>query len=299
MDAEAPNAEMIAYWNGPIGARWATEQEMLDRAFAAFGSELIEAAAFREGMRVLDIGCGCGTTTLAASDAVGAAGVVLGVDVSAPLLARARERAQGRQNLAFVEADASAHPFDRRPEAQYDVAISRFGVMFFRDPTAAFRNIRTGLRPAGRLAFVSWATLQENPWASRPMDVVRKHLPEGQPAAPPPGPDEPGPFSFADPGRVQRILTGAGFSEVSGRPFTARVVASRTGLDEAIDFAMANGPAGRALREAPAQTKVRVREELRATLPEWMSEGPDAHRHPFSLPGAVNVWTAASPADAP
>jgi SAM-dependent methyltransferase len=261
MTTSDAHAEQIAYWNGPPGERWAQDQSALDRALAPFAARLFEGAAPRSGQRVLDLGCGTGTTTLAASDAVGPTGQVVGLDVSAPMLGRARERAAGRTNVAFVLADAAAHRF-AEPDASFDLAISRFGVMFFGDPTAAFTNVRSALRPGASLVFVCWRAVADNEWVRTPCEVALQHVE----APPRPGPEDPGPFAFGDPARVRRILDGAGFSGVVITPFDAPVVISEEGLESALDFLTSNGPTGRVLRDAPDDAKARVREALRPRL---------------------------------
>jgi SAM-dependent methyltransferase len=252
------NAEQVAYWNGPGGERWTREQAAIDRAFAAHTLRLLDIASLRPAERVLDVGCGCGVTTLAAADTVGPKGIALGVDVSAPMLARARERARGRDNLAYVEDDASTHAFERT----FDVVLSRFGVMFFRDPTAAFANLRTALRAGGRLALICWRPVADNEWARVPCEAAIRHVP---PAAPL-GPEEPGPFSFADPARIERILRGASFTDLAIAPFDAEVVLSDDGLDDAVTFAMTAGPTARLLRDVGDEVREHVRREVDATL---------------------------------
>jgi SAM-dependent methyltransferase len=252
------NAEQLAYWNGPGGERWTREQAAIDRAFAAHTLRLLDLASLRLAERVLDVGCGCGVTTLAAADTVGPEGIALGIDVSAPMLARARERASGRRNVAYVEDDASTHAFERN----FDVVLSRFGVMFFRDPTAAFANLRTALRPGGRVALICWRPAADNEWARVPCEAAIRHVP---PAAPL-GPEEPGPFSFADPARIERILRGAGFTDLGVTPFDAEVVLSEDGLAYAVTFAMTAGPTARLLRDVSDDARAQVRREVEATL---------------------------------
>jgi SAM-dependent methyltransferase len=252
------NSEQVAYWNGPAGERWTREQVAIDRAFHALTTRLLEVASLRPGERVLDVGCGCGVTTLAAADAVGPAGAVLGVDISAPMLARARERARGRPNVSYLGDDASTHRF----EPVFDVVLSRLGVMFFRDPTAAFANLRAALRSAGRLALLCWRPADDNEWVRIPRDAAIRHVPPEVPL----GPDEPGPFSFGDPGRVERILGGAGFVELAITRFDAEVVLSDDGLDDAVAFAMSAGPTARMLRDVGDDVLARVRRELEAAL---------------------------------
>jgi SAM-dependent methyltransferase len=252
------NAEQVAYWNGPGGERWSREQVAIDRAFEALTRRLFERASLHSGERVLDVGCGCGTTTLAAADAVQPGGTVLGIDVSAPMLARARERSPGRRHVEYLEADASTHAFERA----FDVALSRFGVMFFRDHTKAFANVRTALRPGGRLAFLCWRPATDNEWVRVPHDAAIRHVPADAPL----GPEEPGPFSFGDPARVERILRGAGFTDLEIAPFDGDVVLSDDGLEPAVRFAMTAGPTARLVRDVADDARERVRRELETTL---------------------------------
>lgn len=187
---------------------------------------------------------------------------MLGIDVSVPMLARARERAGDRPHLQYLECDASQH----RLEPAFDVVLSRFGVMFFRDPVAAFANLRASLRPGGRVVFLCWRPMNDNEWARVPRDAALQHVP----AEAPTGPDEPGPFSFGDRARVERVLSGAGFTEVECAPVDEAVVLSGDGLEGAVEFAMSAGPTSRLLREAPADVKERVRAALGAALRPYL-----------------------------
>jgi SAM-dependent methyltransferase len=252
------NGDQIAYWNGPAGERWTREQAAIDRAFASLTTRLLERASLRPGERVLDVGCGCGATSLVAADAVGPTGAVLGVDVSAPMLARARERSAGRRQLSLLEADASAHPFG----PSFDVVLSRLGVMFFRDPEVAFANLRAALRPGGRLAFLCWRPAADNEWVRVPCEAALQHVPAESPV----GPEEPGPFSFGDAARIERILRGAGFQSLAIEPFDTAIVLSDAGLPGAVEFAMTAGPTSRLLRDATDDAKSRVRGTLETTL---------------------------------
>lgn len=274
------NDEQKAYWNGPSAQRWTSHQESLDRALAPFGRALVDAAQLRRGDRVLDVGCGCGATSLAVAERVLPGGRVTGVDLSAAMLARARERSAALENVSLVEADASAF----RPEQPVDRIVSRFGVMFFEDPVAAFTHLRGLLQTGGRLTFVCWRAYDENPWCKLPMDVVQSYLPE----AVLPGIDgSPGPFAFADRRRVEEILTGSGFQDVALEPFDADVCLSPGDLDEAVEFAVQAGPAARALVEAP----LAVHEGVRSALREQLSERGGAQG--FWLPGAAWIASAA------
>jgi len=276
----AANLSQIEYWNGPAAERWAIHQEALDRALEPFGLAVLERAGIRPGERVLDIGCGCGATTLAIADRIGESGHVLGIDVSSRMLAEAARRTAGRSNVALLETDAATHPFS--PSA--DVIASRFGVMFFDRPVEAFRNLRGALASAGRLAFACWRAPSENPWVSVPMNAALRRVG----AQPPTGPDEPGPFSFADRGRVEGILRAAGFAAVRVEPFDADVVLSIAGVEPALEFAITAGPAGRLLADAPPGVAEAVREDLRNELVRAAAGGRVA------LGGAV--WIASATA---
>jgi SAM-dependent methyltransferase len=202
------NAEQREYWNSDESQHWVKHQEVYDQLLERFGARVIEAASLAPGERVLDVGCGCGATTILAARAT-APGPALGVDLSEPMLAVARERARraGVDSARFRVADAQSYPFEAQT---VDVAMSRFGVMFFDDPVAAFANIRGALRPDGRIVFVCWRDLLENEWLSVPGAAVLQYLPLPEAGAP----GGPGPFAFADPDRVREILTAAGFTGV-------------------------------------------------------------------------------------
>ncbi|MCK1571592.1 class I SAM-dependent methyltransferase, partial [Bradyrhizobium sp. 174] len=196
------NADQVADWNGQSGERWVAHQARLDARLAVFGQAAIEAAAPATGDRVLDVGCGAGASSLALAARVGAGGQVLGVDISEPLIRRARALAAQDTPALFRVADASSAEL---PEGAFDILFSRFGVMFFDDPTGAFAHMRRALRPGGRVAFVCWRGATENDWMRLPMGAIKGIVP---PTAPP-DPEAPGPFSFGDRGRVGRILTAA------------------------------------------------------------------------------------------
>ena len=190
------NAGQIDYWNDEAGPKWVRLQELLDHQLADLGLFVVERAAPAAGERVLDIGCGCGASSLELAQRVGPKGSVLGVDVSEPMLARARERARhaGVDNLQFQRGDAQVTPFE---PGSFDLVHSRFGIMFFEDPPAAFANMRRALAPNGRVTFVCWQPLSENPWMRIPMAAALPHI-----ELPPiPAPGAPGPFALGDDGR--------------------------------------------------------------------------------------------------
>ena len=205
------NADQIAYWNGPAGQRWTDRQASQDVLLAPVSEILIDRARVRAGERMIDVGCGCGATAIALAQQTGPTGHVLGIDISAPMLARARQVKPAGLPVEFVLADATVYPFE---PASFDLLVSRFGVMFFAEPALAFANMRRALRPSGRLAFACWREPRENPWMMAPLQAVYKHVPK----LPQQGPEDPGPFAFASEARVHRILGEAGFSDIAMEP---------------------------------------------------------------------------------
>ncbi|MBI1686504.1 class I SAM-dependent methyltransferase [Caulobacter hibisci] len=241
------NLHQIADWNGRTGERWVANQARLDRMLLDYGRAAIAAAAPRLGEQVLDIGCGAGAGSLALASLVGAKGGVLGVDVSEPLVGRARELAEDRPNARFQVADASRALL---PVAHFDLLFSRFGVMFFDDPAGAFAHMRKALKPDGRLTFVCWRGTGENDWVRLPLKAIAPIV--GPPAPPPP--EAPGPFSFGDRARVERILAEAGFVDVVLKPVDHQIVFGEgktraAAIDDAVDLAFQVGPLTRALAD--------------------------------------------------
>jgi SAM-dependent methyltransferase len=261
--AAAANTDQIAYWNDAAGPAWVEFQDALDRQIEPLGARVIEVLAPAPGERVLDIGCGCGQTTLELAKRVGPLGAVLGVDISQPMLAVARERAAGTPQTSFRQADAQTHPFE--PGA-YDAIHSRFGVMFFQDPTAAFTNLCRALKPDGRLAFLCWRTPAENPVMVLPMAAAARHLPPPVP----PTPGAPGPFAFADADRLRAILAAAGFRDIAIEP--QDMGAGGNSLDDALDLVLRIGPLGSALRERP-DLRPAVVADVRAALEARLVDG--------------------------
>jgi SAM-dependent methyltransferase len=217
---------------------------------------------------VLDIGCGCGDTTIELARRVAPGGAATGIDISAVMLERARQAARAQRIAAsFERADAQTHAF---PAASVDVVYSRFGVMFFADPTAAFANLRRALRPGGRLSFICWQSLPENPWMFVPLGAALQVLPP----PPLPAPDAPGPFAFADSGRVGGILSGAGFIDVQFQDVRQTLrIGSGAGIDQTVDFLLQMGPAAAALRESSDPTLVpRVAAAVREALVPYATD---------------------------
>lgn len=241
------NAQQIEYWNGAVGERWARLQETIDASLAPITAALMPFANPRPREHVLDIGCGAGTTTYALAKAVGPEGSVTGVDISEPMLAAARARGRG---VNFRKADAATHLF----HATHDLVFSRFGVMFFDDPIAAFANIRKALKPRGRLAFACWREVTANLWASAPFAAARDLVPP-QPQA---DPFAPGPYAFADGERLGTILAKAGYQNIRIEQLDTVVVMGATPAAAAAQ-ALNIGPLARAAAELDDATRDRIR----------------------------------------
>jgi SAM-dependent methyltransferase len=271
--------DQIAFWNGPSGEIWVAEQASRDAMLAAYGAEAMRAASLAPGSSVLDVGCGCGTTTLAIGDLVGADGRVHGVDVSGPMIARAKELAKARPNVTFALEDATTAKLEA---ASFDLVFSRFGVMFFPEPERAFANLRHAMKPGARLAFVCWRALAENPWAKMPLDAAIAVV--GKPEPPPPG--APGPFAFADASRVRAILEHAGFGSIEARAFDTRVEYAKT-VDTAASRLVAMGPASRLLANHDEPTRAKVVAGARELFAPFVTPSG------VQIPGATWIVTAA------
>jgi len=258
------------YWNQDAGPVWVRNQASLDEQIGVHGEHAIARLAPRPGERILDVGCGCGETAVAIGERVGAEGAVLGVDLSEPMLARARERAAaaGLAHVRFQAADAQDTDLGA---GAFDAVFSRFGVMFFGEPEVAFANLRRALRPGGRLAFVCWGPVGENAWVRVPMQAAAPFLP---PQAPP-DPTAPGPFAFADAERVRRILQAAGFAAIEVDRTEIPMTPAGGDPDSAAALFLDVGPLGRALREMGAGDDVRrrVQDAVRVAFESHVENG--------------------------
>ncbi len=253
------NSAQIEYWNGEAGTQWAKGQQRMDTLLAPITTAVLSACSISAGDSALDIGCGCGETSLRLAER---GATVLGVDISKPMLERARERAAAAGAAAtFILGDAAQTRFER----DRNLAFSRFGVMFFSDPTAAFENIRSALRNDGRLCFVCWQAPQLNAWISAPFAAAQPMLPP----QPPLEPRAPGPFAFADPKYLHEILTGAGFSDVHVDPLATSLMLGHD-VESALAIVRDVGPLSRSLGDMePAQRApiiAAVRDVLEANL---------------------------------
>ena len=277
------NADQIAFWNGVAGQHWTDRQSVQDVLLAPVTTRLIARINAQAGQRILDIGCGCGAISIELAKQVGPSGHVLGIDISVPMLERARQLTPKQLPADYVLADATVYPFD---PASFDLLVSRFGVMFFADPVLSFRNLRSALRPKGKLVFACWREPRENGWMMAPLMAAYKHVPK----LPQLAPEDPGPFAFADEARVKRVLTEAGFTDVAMEacPLTFDVAAGK-GLHAAVQGALEIGPASRALEGHPPDVVAAAIQSIREALT------PFAKGQSVLLPGAIWLVTANAP----
>ena len=256
---------------------WIAFQPALDAMLEPLGRAVRARLAPAPGERILDVGCGCGATTLALATTVGAAGMVTGIDRSASMLAVAGQATADAAltNVDFVEGDAGTHPY--RPDA-YDVVFSRLGTMFFDDVEAAFTSLRRALRPGGRLGFVCWRRLEENAWITEPRDAATAIVP----LPPPPGPDAPGPFSLARAEHIFSVLSHAGFVDVTIEPLDRELLIGRGDVNEAVEFYLRLLPTGYLMFEPDRHLVDRLRATLRTVL--------EGHRHDDGIRLGSGSW---------
>jgi SAM-dependent methyltransferase len=259
--AQRTNEEQIALWNGSAGRAWVDTQESLDRLYAPFEDLLVEAVAARGARRVLDVGCGTGSTTLAVARQLGAPGTCVGIDLSEPMIALARSRAEVVSSPPrFICADAETHAFEL---ASFDMIVSRFGVMFFADPVRAFANLRRAGKPGAALEAIAWRSAADNPFMTTAERAAAPYLPE-MPAR---RPDEPGQFAFADAQRVYSILEQSGWSAIDIRPLDVACTLPASELDH---YVTKLGPVGRVLGSADERTRSLVIEKVRAAFEPYV-----------------------------
>ena len=269
-------------WNGVDGEHWKQEHERLERFLSPITGPLLTFAAPAAGSSVIDAGCGCGETTVALARAVGASGHVIGLDLSEPMLGVAKRRLQEFANAECILGDAATARVEGK---RADLLFSRFGVMFFADPVAAFANLRKGLKRGGRVRFACWRTLKENAWQKVPLDAIFEHVPR----PPKPEPEEPGPFSFGKPERVTRILTAAGFAKPSFTLLDVELdLAGGGGLDDAVQHLSQLGSVRRTMADQPEEARAAAIGALRKALAPYVSAGG------VKLPAAV--WLVATEA---
>ncbi|HZA86312.1 MAG TPA: class I SAM-dependent methyltransferase [Acidimicrobiales bacterium] len=275
-----PNLEQADYWNGSGGEHWVEQQERYDQINRGFGDRVVEVLAPQSGERVLDVGCGNGILSLAIGPLVAPDGSVLGLDLSGPMLETATARADnaGLTNVKFERGDAQVHAL---PEAGFDGIVSRFGVMFFDDPHAAFANLARALRSGGRLAFACWQELLANEWLMVPAGAALAHVP--MPDLGEPG--EPGPFSLSDPDSVRSILEGTGLAEVGVEDFRCPMPMGST-VEDTVAFMQGTDMAATLMADVSEDVAAAAWDAVRAALAPYT--GPDG----VVLSGAAWIVTA-------
>jgi SAM-dependent methyltransferase len=282
--SEMPNAAQQEYWNTVAGPRWVSFAGAVESRVREANDLLLTRAAPLPGEQVLEVGCGTGATTVPLAAAVGERGHVLGIDIAEPMLAVARRRVaeSGLANVSLLLADAQAHPFE---PGRFDLVVSRFGVMFFADPRAAFGNLCAAARPDGRLCFACWAPLAENPQWLIAYDIALRHL--GPPA--PKDPRAPGPLAFSDPDYVRDFLAAAGFAAIEiGRAKMDIIGASP---ETETEFAVTMGPVGRLIdeKQPDAATREACAREIREAYAVHARNGE------LRLPATIFIVTARRP----
>lgn len=280
MNDETPNRVQADYWTNEGGPSWVRHERMYERMLAPFDDALLAALDPSSAMRVLDVGCGFGVTSLAFADR-GAS--VHGVDLSPPMIERARERAATTGSsatfaVADVQIDALGGPFD--------AVVSRFGVMFFDDPVQAFTNMAATTIADGRLGFVCWQPMEANPWMTLPSMVVRDLLddPPPAPSGPMPGPN---PFAFGDADHVRSVLDGTGWRAIDIAPCTPTI---DMGGDDGVDGAVAQALNGSAVKMLLAAGDESVRTRAEEILTERFA--PHVHEGTVRMPSAAWLVTA-------
>ena len=259
--ARQTDDEQMKLWNGPAGRAWVEAQELLDQVLKPFEDLLVEAVSAGCGGRVLDVGCGTGSTTLAVARLLGAKGRCIGIDISDPMIAAARARAERESTPAsFVRANAQIHAFE---PASFDMIISRFGVMFFDDSVRAFANLRRAVRDDAEFRFVAWRGAAENPFMTTAERAAAQLLPN----LPARRPNAPGQFAFADQRRVYTIMEESGWAEIDIRPID---VACTLPEKELVRYLTRLGPVGLILQEADDRTRTQVIETVRAAFDPYV-----------------------------
>lgn len=255
--SQQTNEEQLALWNGVAGRAWVDAQESLDRLFKPFEDLLVAAVAARHASRVLDIGCGTGSTTLAIQRQLGAQGRCVGLDISEPMIALAHARAaREHAHARFICADAQTHRFE---PASFDMLVSRFGVMFFDDSVRAFTNLRRAAQRDAALELIAWRSPAENAFMTTAERAAAPFLPE----LPARRPNAPGQFAFADRNRVHTILEESGWAEIDIEPIDVACVLPER---ELVPYLTRLGPVGLILKEVDDSTRQRVVETVRAAF---------------------------------
>lgn len=279
---EIANTDQYEAWNGDSGQRWVIDADRRDHILAPVADALLAAANVGAGEAVVDVGCGCGATTLAAAQAVGPTGAVYGIDLSGPMLdvARRRAEASGLSNITLVQGDVQTHRFPARSDA----AISRFGTMFFADQTAALASIRRGLRPGGRICLATWQPLEANDWLTIPGAALLRYgsLPDTEAGAP-------GMFAQSDPEHVTATLRAAGYADPQLDPVKLTLTPGAD-PDEAVDYMAGTGVGRAVLDSVPDDQQPAALEAVRAVLADHHTQADGVR-----LGAAIWIVTADNP----
>ncbi|KUJ81879.1 class I SAM-dependent methyltransferase [Ruegeria profundi] len=283
---QVANEEQAEYWgSSPSGAKWLTYEEQMDELLEPVLDLVFERASLQPGMRVLDIGCGTGASSVRAAQIVGSTGHVLAADLAQPFLNRAEQRASehGLDNIDFQYADVQTYPF---PEADRDAMISRFGVMFFEDPVAAFANMSRALKPGGLMTFAAWGPLSGNPWFKTPHIAACARL--GNP--PPMDRNAPGPLAFHDQDRVSGLLADAGLTEIVVDQVPTHLHICST-LEDCAKLCTRIGPAARliTLFEGDDQDVLAIQQAVAEAF------RPFATENTVEIPALINLFQARRP----
>jgi SAM-dependent methyltransferase len=277
---EHANHDQRDFWSEAAGPKWLRFEAALDHLMQPVLDGVLTRADIQVGDAVLDIGCGTGASTVQLAKLIGTRGQVVGADISGPMLRRAAERAQGLSHASFIESDAQSHPFE---PAHFNHLVSRFGVMFFENPVAAFANMSRAVKPGGRMTFAAWGQIPSNPFFTYPAQAARAII-----GAPPKSdPDLPGPFAFRDPARVLDILRDAGLPNAECE--TSEILLTPQGsLADFADLLLCIGPADMAVSHFDAT------QDQIAALHDMLQElfvpfdGPEG----FRIPAQINFYTA-------
>jgi len=271
IEAKGPNADQIEFWNSAGGQNFVRHQNGLDAMLDSFGKRAMELGGVKAGDVVLDIGCGCGDTSIEMARRVGATGEVVGVDISEMMLRRAEDMAAHAEvtNVFFELADVEVDPLHRD---SFDLAFSRFGIMFFNDSVAALRNVHKVLHKDGRLAFSCWQPLDKSPWMALQLQAVMPLVPEEDRPAPA-APDAPGPFSFGNPDRLNDILTQAGFVNIQMENYEPELpLFGLKTLDDVLDFALEVGPASAFIADMSEDTQALARQAISDAYAPYLTD---------------------------
>ena len=285
-DVDRPNQDQFEYWNEKAGPQWVKAQSILDGSLATLTDALYEGAGLEAGMRVLDVGCGTGQTTVELARRVAPGGSSLGIDLSAVMLEAAAARSEAAGVAAdYRQADAQTAELE---QAHFDRVVSRFGVMFFEDSTVAFENLRRATHPDGSLCFLCWQAPGANPWVAEPLKVASRFV-----ELPPAEPGAPGPFAFADRERIETVLEGAGWKRISIESRTGQMRFGDGSTGFAVEFMSRIGPMSRVMLDL--EDRASVRDELVEALRELMEEqAAKAEDGKVSFGGSTWLVTAAA-----